>query len=379
MMNRLKSQFGDLDLSGIVGSQVDDSDDSSVEEPSPEELKAWQEAQFQKGQNSLAEKRKQETKSALQRRRAELRKDNQGNDDDWEQVAALPDLRGQSSVFFPTNDAQGNEILGVHPLLQQLSEGDSEILGTAWLRLCSSDEGDGLSFFKLLETLRGYPGPTVMLIGAVPASSKKMGTNSSKTTIGFYTTSPWLESTQFTGNSECFLFSMDDNQVHFFQPRKLKTNEKEPHYLYCHPSTMNINGRRRPFQSNHTDGLVHGLGMGGTPLQPRLHLTETLEDCRAMDYCHLFEQGDLLLGNGKDSLNYFDVDCLEVWAVGGADWIAESLKARQAQRAVSESVTMKARKVDKKQFLQDFHGGLLSGTPNGFFAHVQHATDRCDM
>lgn len=378
LVNRLKSQFGDLDLSQILGSQDNDSDDSSVEDPSPEELKAWQEEQFRKGQAILAEKRKQETKSALQRRRAELRKEK--DEDDWEQVAALPDLQGQPSTFFPTCDGQGNEILGVHPLLQQLSEGDSEILGTAWVRLYSSAEGDGLSFYKLLETLRGYPGPTVMLIGAVPSSTKKMGVSSStKTTIGFYTTSPWVESTQFTGSSECLLFSMDDNQVHFFRPRNLKPNEKEPHYMYCHPSTLNINGRRRAQKPNSTDGLVHGLGVGGTPLQPRLHLTETLEECRAMDYCRLFEEGDLLLGTAKDSLNYFDVDCLEVWAVGGMDWISESLQVRQAYRAVSDAATVKARKVDKQQFMQDLQGGILSYKTNGIFSHAQYVTERCDV
>lgn len=402
LLNRLKAQFGDLDLTQIMHSSEinDDDDDSTIEEPSPEELKAWQEAQFQKGKARLEERHKQETASALQRRRAELRKkkkerqgprggvnvDDDDDDDDWEQVAASPDLKGQSSVFFPMNDVQGNEILGVHPLLQQLSEGDTEILGTSWLKLYSSVDGDGLSFFKILETLRGYPGPTVMLLGAVPASSKKIGTttttnitDTTPTTIGFYTTSPWIESTHFTGSSECFLFAMDESNVHFFHPRTSKCKDKEQYYMYCHPSNLNINSRQRTSPSNKTDGLVHGIGVGGTPMQPRLHLTETLENCRAMEYCHLFDNGDLLLGHGKDTLNYFDVDCLEIWAVGGTEWITESLLARQAQRDIIEATTYKARKVDKQQFLKDFHGGLLSGIPNGFFSHVQHTSDRCDM
>lgn len=125
-----------------------------------------------------------------------------------------------------------------------------------------------------------------------------------------------------------------------------------------------------------TDGLVHGLGVGGTSSQPRLHLTETLEDCRAMEYCRLFEGGDLLLGQGKDSLNYFDVDCLEVWAVGGEEWIADSMAQRKAQQDVAEATLVKARKVDKQQFLRDFH---LLAAPSGLFGHVHHATDRCDV
>jgi hypothetical protein len=410
MMHRLQAQFGDLDLTQLVGSPnegedtADSDDESSVAEPTPEELQAWQAAQFEKGQAALEAKRHAERKSAVQRRRAELRSKNHKDDDedDWEQVAALPHLKGQSSVFFPSSDAQGNELLGVHPLLQQMAEGDSEILGTTWKRLYSSAEGDGLSFYHLLETLKGYPGPTVLLVGALPSVSKSATASTSSTgakgkttptTVGFYTTSPWTESTTFTGTSDCFLFAMDtstthqeEEKVHFFRPRedlnKKKTmkQQDETHYMYCHPSTLNVTSRQQRHRSNmHTDGLVHGLGVGGTSLQPRLHLTETLEDCRAMDYCTLFEGGDLLLGQGKDSLNYFDVDCLEVWAVGGEEWIADSLKEQQAQRDIVESVTMKARRIkDKKQFLGDVQ--LLSNNNNtGLFGHVQHTMNRCDM
>jgi hypothetical protein len=123
-----------------------------------------------------------------------------------------------------------------------------------------------------------------------------------------------------------------------------------------------------------TDGSVHGIGFGGTPSQPRLHLTESLEDCRAMSFCGKFESGDLLLGNGEDSLYYFDVDCLEVWGVGGDEWIQESLEAQQKGQALSEANLMRARKVDKKQFLDDFR---LGGT--GHFDHMQHTSGRRDF
>ena len=122
------------------------------------------------------------------------------------------------------------------------------------------------------------------------------------------------------------------------------------------------------------------MGLGGSALQPRLHITESLEECRAMEYCGLFEEGDLLLGIGKESLNYFDVDYLEVWAVGGEDWIADSLAARQKHRDVDDATNLKARKVDKKELLRDFQGGLLGGLGrDGFFGHVQQTSDRCDV
>jgi TLD len=395
LMARLKSQFGDLDLSNLLDSKIGgdvkdaDSEESSIAEPSPEELAAWQQSQFAIGQKQLELKKDREIHSVVQRRRAQLRKGWQDDEEGWEQIAPLPNLKNQTSAFFPSCDAQGNEILGTHPLLQKLSQGDLDILGTAWLRLYSSVEGDGLSCFNLLETLRGYPGPTVMLIGAIPSASKAMNSvasdSSSKrssvraTTIGFYTTSPWVESNQMTGTTESFLFAVnEDQEIHFFRQRKTG----QP-VMYCHPSTLSLTGRRRAAASCNgkalatTDGLVHGIGVGGSPTQPRLHLTESFEECRALDYCPSFDGGDLLLGAGKDSLNYFDVECIELWAVGGDEWIADSLLARDRQRSILEATHAKSRKVDNAQFLRDFQGGILGS--HKLFSHVQHVTDRCDL
>ena len=131
------------------------------------------------------------------------------------------------------------------------------------------------------------------------------------------------------------------------------------------------------------DGLVHGIGIGGSPSQPRLHLTESLEECRAMDYCPLFDGGDLMLGAGKDSLNYFDVECIEVWAVGGDEWIADSLQARQRQRSILQATQQKARKIDKAQFYMDFQAGLLGSHQqqqhHQLFSHLEHTANRCDF
>lgn len=387
MARRLQAQFGDMDLSSILhaktnGEEIKDteSEESSLAEPTAEELQAWQQAQFVKGQKQTELKKEREIQSAVQRRRDQLRKGWKDDEDDWEQVAPLPDLKNQTSAFFPSCDAQGNEILGVHPMLQKISEGDAEILGTSWKRLYSSVGGDGLSFFNILETLRGYTGPTIILISAVPSASQSMGPGISKkakakaTSIGFYTTSPWVESNEMTGTTESFLFAMnEEDQFKILHPRK-----KETPVMYCHPSTLRPSSRRRPGGTlAATDGLVHGIGIGGSASQPRLHLTESLEECRAMDYCPLFDGGDLLLGAGKDSLNYFDVDIIEVWAVGGDEWITDSLKAQERQRSILEATQTKARKVDNKQFLRDFQSGILGS--HKLFQHVQHATDRCDL
>lgn len=393
LMLRLQHQFGDLDLANLIGDEkkTDDdeeaqSEESSLAEPSAEELRAWQEAQFQRGQKALEKKKHEETRSAIQRRREELKElqrrktdgllseDDTVDDDDWEQIAAAPDLKGQPSIFFPS-ETKGGQLLGAHPLLEELvAEGsEPDILGTSWKLLYSSAEGDGLSFVKLLDNIRGYPGPTVLLLGAVSASSKETVESSqqrhSSTNIGFFSTSGWVESSSMTGNSDCFLFAFNERseKIHFFNPKEQK-GETTPHYMYCHPSSLKASNLRR------------GIGIGGSASQPRLHLTENLEDCRAMDYCHLFEDGDLLLGQAKHTLNYFDVDCIEAWAVGGDEWINESLEAQRSQREIQQANIMKARTVkDKKQLLHDFTGGLLSTKSSGLFAHAPYAADRCDM
>lgn len=389
LLNKLQSQFGDMDLTHLLNEEEkkeDDgygSDESSLKEPTQEELQAWQDSQFKKGQEELEVKKRLEM-TPLQRRRELKKRYSVEDDDEWEQVAALPDLEGQSSVFFPSSDEKGNEFLGAHPMLLQFAQGDPEVLGTKWLRLSSSTEGDGLSFLNLLNTVKGYHGPTVILIGAVPSAARSISSGEKKrTTLGFYSTSPWTESTDFFGSSDCFLFAFDEeeSEVKFFRPMDGKDKNKK-HYMYCHPSALNVTKRRskKMVQGLATDGSVHGMGVGGTPSQPRLHLTETLEECRAMEFCQLFEAGDLLMGNGVDSLYYFDVDCLEVWGVGGETWIQESLATRQKERDLSQANMRRARQVDKKPFLQDFRSGLVgSNKQPGLFDHMQHTTDRADL
>ena len=418
LLSRLQSQFGDMDITNLLNQNEekkvgddDGSEESSLKEPTPEELKAWQEAQFQKGLKEL-ELLKRQTMTPLQKRRTDSKKkkkdfaDVDGDDDDWEQVAALPDLDGQASTFFPNCDSKGNEFLGVHPLLQELtSKGDPDILGTKWKRLYSSDAGDGLSFPTLLNTLKGYNGPTVMLIGCIPSASHVLPntTNSiqatevkKSTTIGVFTTSPWIESVDFFGaGNECFLFAFDEQQhddVKFFRPKQQNQEQEEeqlPHeknscetnYMYCHPASLTMSNRRttKAKKGTATDGHVHGIGVGGTTSQPRLHLTETLEECRAMDYDPIFESGDLLLGNCNNSLFYFDVDCLEIWGVGGQDWIAQSLLEQQKERDIAIANLQRTLKVDKKQFLDDFRAGRFLGKTNPLFEHNAHSMNRTDL
>jgi hypothetical protein len=462
LMARLSSQFGDLDLEQLNKSllqgeedvfktsmgigpddfpedEVDDtvvSEESSLEDPTPDELAAWQAQQFQKGKETLR-RRKEETMDPIQKRRLTLHHRNNDltrssdnhddfpdDDGDWEEIAAYPDLQGQTSVFFNSEkldrgpydgNLEDGVMLGVSPLLRTLAtspNGDPELLGTAWLRLYSSVEGDGLSFFNLCHEICHYDGPTLMLFSVVPSKSRmvvsKNSTNISAVDIGFFTTTTWQACAEYNGNysdhDTAFLFAMDDddNRVDFFGMTKKSSRnvENRSGYMYCYPSTKSAksrfghNSRNDSSDQNsgfneRTDGAVHGIGIGGTPSQPRFHLTETLEECRCLPYdtSRNFQDGNLFLGKPafEDSLYHFDVESIEVWGVGGKAWIRDALEAREKARQNAASNLQRRRRIyDKSQMLDDFRNGIHSTTAksaaNGsYFDHMGCASDRCDL
>jgi hypothetical protein len=401
LLARLQAQFGDMNVEGMLRGPdgSDDSDDeseSSLEEPTAEELRAWQEAQFAKGKMRHDAKKLMDSVadgSALQRRRHNkslsqltlMREDEKNEEaDEWVKVTSAPDLGGKASVFFPTalqvDSADVSE--GVNPLLQKLVEGDPEVLGTKWARLYSSSEGDGLSFRNVCDKIRGYEGPTVLLIGGTPSASKFLGQikNDDRVALGFFTTNSWIESTDYFGSDDCFLFSMDRNDVQLIRPKSRSRssssalNEK---FMYCHPSSLATSNKRMKNAPSRTNGSVHGMGIGGTAAQPRLHITESLEECRALAYDHLFDDGDLLSEKCNQSLYYFDVDCIEVWGVGGEQWIANALQAQAKAKEMNAASLEKARRVDKRQLLDAFENGLVLGN-SGLFGYRDLVSERCD-
>lgn len=451
LMARLSSQFGDLDLeslnasllhgrNSINGNKDDDdsgvdddapSEDSSLAEPTPEELAAWQAQQFQKGKE-IIQKQKEESMDPIQKRRLALRdnsrnykesSDDQG-DDEWEEIAAFPDLQGQSSIFFGCEESTTNSndnfedgvVVGLSPLLRTLAtspDGDPELLGTAWYRLYSSVDGDGLSFFSLCHEICSYDGPTLILLNVVPSKSRMVVNHSSEKSvgtacIGFFTTSTWQESPEYHGkysdHDTAFLFTMnqEQNSVQFFnmqEPSKLH-GPRRGGYMYCHPSTKSTKRRggnnyrsdasaKGRHMLEMTDGAVHGIGIGGKPSQPRLHLTESLEECRCLTYDsdRSFQDGNLFLDNSafEDSLYYFDVESIEVWGVGGKSWIQEALEAREKARGIAASTLEQRRRVyDKSQLLDDFRNGVYStttksATSGSYFDQIVYASELCDV
>lgn len=405
LLARLQAQFGDMNVGSMINGENggdDDADDSesSLEEPTPEELRTWQQMQYEQGRMKMEAKKLLERdgkKSALQYRRQNksaqqrilMRESENEDEEEWEYVDAVPDLGGASSVFFPI--AVENDTMlagGVNPLLAKLVKGDVEVLGTKWTRLYSSSDCDGLSFSNLCHKICGYAGPTVMLLGGIPSPSKSLGAKNNtvsgdnRVSVGFFTTDSWTESTEYFGESDdCFLFSLENakNDVKFIRPKSRGKNSTKPHrYMYCNPTAPSNRGGAQ----KKTNGLVHGIGIGGSASQPRMHITESLEECRVLAYDNLFDDGDLLPDECGYSLYYFDVDCIEVWGVGGDEWISDALesqaKAKQSQAATLEQ----ARKVDKKQFLDHFNhfqNGLTSGNNAGIFDHQDFIEGRCDL
>jgi hypothetical protein len=377
LLQRLQSQFGDMDITSFMvplkdGSVSDaESDESSVVEPTAQELLAWQEAQFKRGKLVEDTKKKiQLTDSELvveARKQRRQQRQSEEQQEDWEEVHHPPDLNGQESAFF--TDSKNLEMMGAHPLLSKLAATDPDVFGGRWLRLYSSNV-DGLSFSNLSMTLRGYDGPTVMLVGTIPSAVRTLDNHNTSTqggTLGVYTTTPWKESSQFYGTDDCFLFRIDqDDTIHVFHPTT--DLKRKDNYQCWQQSLGNIN------KKSGTEGVADGLGVGGILSQPRLHLTESLEQCRALPYKGTFEQGDLL-PNGGDSLYFFDVDVLEVWGVGGEGWQQVALQAREAERVKLAAQRKRVQTLDKTQLLDDFRTGLLG---NALFGHTEHIVGRTD-
>ena len=426
LLARLQAQFGDMDVEGMLlassasaaeahgttdgpGNGLDDdgtyeSDESSVVEPTPEELAAWQAAQYQTakwGRESLA--------------RNKAAADEAGADEaggmtseqltEWIQVEGPPSLEGgQESAFLAPDD----------PILTSLAA-EEAMLNGPWQRLYSSNT-DGLSYAGLVSALRGYDGPTVLLVGAVPPPAASYAADArggdgmahNTATIGYYTATAWKESGMYYGDENCFLFtaSGDDQSaekgdgVQIFRPTNHKFTDdnnatRRPktirpiNYQFCHstiaaaivsdgrkpgqhPGDANVGARGRAAVQ-----VPPGLGVGESRgIGPRLHITESLEGCRALPYDDTFAAGPLLPPFFGDSPTHsFDVDVMEAWGVGGSQRIQRALAARKRDRSFKEASRKRNAEVDKAQFLDHFRSDMVHSKA---FAHARHTSGRVD-
>ena len=380
LLARLQAQFGDIDMSEVLnhggapssaGGEGDDESSSAAAEPTPAELAAWQEAQFARGRLRLETDQigKQSAgevhRAALKKRR--LRRKGAA-EEDWELLdgGSFPQLDAESR-FFPASESGD----GVHPLLAELAASDPDALRSEWTRLYSSGGGDGLSLATLREKVRGYDGPTVLLIEGRPSASGSVGLGSearSTFRLGFFTTTTWTESAEMFGtDDDCFLFSLGDEKgVTIVRPRTRPNGRAMRPCMYCRPPS---------FRSGADGGAVVGLGVGGSPSCLRLHVTETMEGCRCLPHDPAFGDGDLMSGLGEGSLYRFDAEAVEVWGVGGREWIEHALNEREKARETRDAGLERARTVDKRAFLDDLRAGDKEG---GLFAHGGVVAERDD-
>ena len=232
-----------------------------------------------------------------------------------------------------------------------------------WHQLFSS-ETNGLSCNRLMHSILGYAGPTLILIRA----------KGGRGTFGAYTYTPWSqESGSFYGNSDSFLFRLGSDPFAVYRPKcsgrsmginvdgfgrnSTSKNEKDEtrNFQYFNPEA----------RSKGYDGLAHGIGFGGTCEQPRLYIDEMLDMSYAKSQDLTFEDGPLLSGS-VDSNGDFEVEAIEAWGVGSTQLIEDALFARECQRDEAAKRIRQAMKGAKGQFLEDFQSGLAG---NKLFQH----------
>jgi TLD len=271
------------------------------------------------------------------------------------------------------------------PLLFGLACFSSSLSGL-YFRLYTS-ASDGLSFNRLQNALLGYGGPTCIIIRAVADEHDAADHYNEGGIFGAVSASPWKESKDFYGTSDCFLFQLSPITT-VYRPTSVarsigdsrknthnqntaaatggKIKSSGPNYMYCNPHA----------RSKGYDGQAHGIGFGGTVDQPRLFLDETFEQCYAGSQDWTFENGALLPPSNNRRKQYFQVDSLEVWGVGGTALVEKALDARQLVRDVRQEGIRRARKVDKAQFLDDFRSGLMDSKA---LAHREQIDGRAEQ
>jgi len=334
LLMRLQEQFGDIDISAMMTESKpcegdhafectsEEEEESSLEEPSPEELRAWQDAQFKTAKKRVGGENSEMTVEVLE--------------------GGPPYLEeGEESAFFVEKEEDC--------LLVQLAEVDPDVFGGKWKRLYSSNQ-DGLSYCSLMRMLQGYTGPTVLILGTVPSStnfqSKDRGING---ILGFYTATPWRESGDaFYGTNDSFLFSLDSsNHLQIYRP-----TGKNKNFMSTNTTTPTNKSPKRPG--------IH-IGSSSSSYNPRLHITESLQACRALPHGDTFQPGLLLPWVG----GCFNVDVMEAWGVGGTAKIRLAHNTWRKARNAKDACKRRSQTVDRRQFLDHFKTNVLGKA----FAH----------
>jgi hypothetical protein len=208
--------------------------------------------------------------------------------------------------------------------------------GGRWKRLFSG-EFDGCSFATFQKSLLGYQGSTLILTQTTKGD-----------VFGFYTACPWKTGNAWFGQEdESFIFGIKPT-LRFYN----KEEGGKPYNMYLNNPTTT-----RP-------AILKGLGVGGiNEATPRIHVTTTLEQCKARAIDSIYTCGPLL----SDGDVFFDMDILEVWNVSSSDEnFVRNVQKGHAQDQIRERRRVHLAQVDSKQFLDDFQTGSYG---NSVFKH----------
>ena len=241
-------------------------------------------------------------------------------------VPAVTTFTSPTSTFFTSPASSSFDLFAIACTSLTLASG-------SWHRLFSS-EANGLSSNRLMHSILGYGGPTIILIRSKDTSDK--GTCGCGI-FGAYTHTAWTaESPQFYGNSDSFLFRLGPDPMAIYRPKGgSETNAESDTHNYQY---FNTEARSKGY-----DGLSHGIGFGGTSELPRLFIDEVLDDCRAAPEDLTYSKGPLLSGINLNS-SHFEVEAMEAWGVGTPQLVEEALLSRDEQRADAQKKIRQAMK-----------------------------------
>ena len=473
LLARLQSQFGDLDVSRMLavpaqageataeeedgGSVVPSEESSSVEDPTPEELRRWQEAQYKMarwggegkaaaGGDGAGGTSAEEVRPEEHRRRGAADLWHGGEAEAYASestaatasaaasatpsAAATASATATATAFFSPPAVAGGGGSSDGDILAQLVEIEPTLHGK-WTRLYSSNV-DGLSYASLVASVRGFDGPTVLLVGAVPSHASGDGGTGGRDrsgggggTIGFYTSTAWRESDGFYGSHECLLFGIHrvsgggegggrevlrtyrplpkagtskpapgaaiDSLVHEIVSSNVEWAKCDGRYQSLHSTVaaavhgvgvgVGVGGRSGPGPGPGAEGVVSSASPAGLSVGGRLHLTETLEGCQASLRDGTYEAGPLLPrcfggdGGGDFLPDFFDVDVMEAWAVGDEGRIRAAMEARGKDRANREASRLRSQRVDRTQFVDHFRSSVVGAR---VFDHVRYTSGATD-
>jgi hypothetical protein len=210
----------------------------------------------------------------------------------------------------------------------------------AAMKLLFNSTNDGMGFGRLVDSVHGYPGPTLIVIKDEDGNI-----------FGGFTSTEWKTSKSFYGGEDSFIFT-----------------------FYPYASVLRVrHGGSKNYQylcdKDRHPRMLHGLGFGGDLDYTRLFLSSDLSaaGCTRRASGLTYEMGAIGAAGGE--VETFTPNVIEVFGLGGI--AADEMQARR--KADRERFIRDRRKVDKAQLMDGFtQKYLLENT----FKHKGEVSER---